>query len=93
MGRDQFRHDFGNLQDWFYWFSRGLNWTAKERAGKPVVGIYCATFLTRDMRHVYRQVVHLREVAQYVVTQKRRNVPQQLPEGFETILAQRIGDQ
>jgi colanic acid/amylovoran biosynthesis glycosyltransferase len=50
-----------------------LNWTAKERAGKPVVACYCATFLARDMQHVFRQVLHLQGVAPYVITQKRQN--------------------
>ncbi|MEM7146470.1 MAG: glycosyltransferase [Verrucomicrobiota bacterium] len=50
-----------------------MNWTAKERAGKPVVACYCATFLTRDMQHVHRQVLHLKGVAPYVITQKRAN--------------------
>ena len=45
----------------------------KAKARKPVVAIYCATFLAEDMRHIYRQVTGLRIFQQHVITKKRRN--------------------
>jgi colanic acid/amylovoran biosynthesis glycosyltransferase len=51
--------------------------------GKPVVASYLATFLKKEMLHVYRQLMALREVTPVVFTQKREN-PADFP--FESLL-------
>jgi len=40
---------------------------------RPVVATYCATFLAADMRHIFRQVVGLKEFQSHVITRKRQN--------------------
>jgi glycosyltransferase involved in cell wall biosynthesis len=39
----------------------------------PVVAAYCATFLKPEMFHIYRQIISLRRVHPFVITQKREN--------------------
>ena len=40
---------------------------------RPVVAAYCATFLSADMRHIFRQVVGLQKYQAHVITRKRQN--------------------
>ncbi len=40
---------------------------------RPVVAAYCSTFLSADMRHIYRQVVGLKTFQAHVITRKRQN--------------------
>jgi colanic acid/amylovoran biosynthesis glycosyltransferase len=40
---------------------------------RPVVAVYCATFLKPEMLHVYRQITGLRSVQPVVIAQKREN--------------------
>jgi glycosyltransferase involved in cell wall biosynthesis len=45
---------------------------------RPVVALYCATFLKPEMLHIYRQVTGLRQVQPVVIAQKREN-PDKFP--------------
>jgi colanic acid/amylovoran biosynthesis glycosyltransferase len=45
---------------------------------RPVVALYCATFLKPEMLHIYRQVTGLRQVRPVVIAQKREN-PDRFP--------------
>jgi colanic acid/amylovoran biosynthesis glycosyltransferase len=40
---------------------------------RPVVALYCATFLKPEMLHIYRQITGLRQVEPVVIAQKREN--------------------
>lgn len=42
-----------------------------EKADKPVVACYCATFLKPEMVHIYRQITALRRFRPVVLAQKR----------------------
>jgi colanic acid/amylovoran biosynthesis glycosyltransferase len=45
---------------------------------RPVVALYCATFLKPEMLHIYRQITGLQRVQPVVIAQKREN-PEQFP--------------
>lgn len=47
-----------------------------EYASREVVASYCATFLPREMLHVYRQVTGLQSFESVVITRTRRNEAQ-----------------
>jgi colanic acid/amylovoran biosynthesis glycosyltransferase len=40
---------------------------------KPVVALYCATFLKPEMLHIYRQITGLERVEPFIIVQKREN--------------------
>ena len=40
---------------------------------QPIVASYYATFLKREMRHIYRQVTGLRDFQTFVMTKSREN--------------------
>ncbi len=45
---------------------------------RPVVALYCATFLKPEMLHIYRQITGLQRVEPVVIAQKREN-PEKFP--------------
>jgi colanic acid/amylovoran biosynthesis glycosyltransferase len=42
-------------------------------ASRPVVALYCATFLKPEMLHIYRQITGLQRLQPIVIAQKREN--------------------
>ncbi|MEO6848175.1 MAG: colanic acid biosynthesis glycosyltransferase WcaL, partial [Chthoniobacterales bacterium] len=56
---------------------------------KPIVASYCTFFLKKEMRHIYRQIMGLREFRTFVITKERMNEKEYPFSDVETLSEQR----